>query len=161
MGAILHQNQDGVDCVIGYTSRSCSNTECKYPAHKLEFLALKWAITKQFREYLYGNNFVIYMDNNPLTYILTSARLDATGHHWVPSFANYNFALSYRSGKINVDMGVLSCIPREKHDQHIEADSVCALISHVAQGTTLIEAYSFSIQVTETLETQNDPKVCG
>ena len=108
LGVILYQNQDGVDHIIGYTSRSLSKIEYKYPAHKLEFLALKWAITEQFHEYLYGNNFVIYTDNNPLTYILTSAKLDATGHHWIASLANDNSALSYQSGKTNVD----SHIPR-------------------------------------------------
>ena len=54
--AILYQNQDGVDCVIGNPNRSLSKTEHKYPAHKLEFLALKWAVTEQFHEYLYGNS---------------------------------------------------------------------------------------------------------
>ena len=46
-------------------------------------------------KYLYSNTFVIYMDNNSLTYILISAKLDTTGHHWVASLATYNFALSY------------------------------------------------------------------
>ena len=46
LGAILYQNQDGVDCVIGYASRSLSKTECKYLAHKLEILALKWVIMR-------------------------------------------------------------------------------------------------------------------
>ena len=71
--AILYQNPDGVGCIIGYASRSLSKTKYKYLAHKLEFLALKWAIIEQFHEYLYSNNSVIYMNNNPLTYILTSA----------------------------------------------------------------------------------------
>ena len=35
------------------------------------------------------------MDNNPLTYILTSVKRDATGHQWVAGLANYNFALTY------------------------------------------------------------------
>ena len=69
--------------------------ECKYPAHKLEFVALKWVVMEQFHEYLYDNTFVVYTDNNQLTYVLTSAKLDATGHCWVASLANYNFALSY------------------------------------------------------------------
>ena len=97
LGAILYQNQDGDDHIIGYGSRSLSRTEHRYLAHKLEFLALKWAITEQFHEYLYSNNFVIYTNNNPLTYILTSAKLGATGHHWVASLANYNFAFNYSS----------------------------------------------------------------
>ena len=155
---ILYQNQDGVDHIIGYVSRSFSKTEHKYLAHKLEFLALKWAITERFHKYLYGNTFVIYMDNKPLKYILTSAKLDARGHYWIASLANYNFTLSYQSGKTNVDANALSHILRGKHNHHIEAKSVLALISQVAQGTTLIEAYSCNIQVTETLDMQKDPK---
>ena len=95
LGAILYQNQDGVDCMIGYTSRSLSKTEHMYLAHKLEYLAFKWASIEQFHNYLTGNNLVIYADNNPLTYILTGAELDAIGQCWVASLANYNFALSY------------------------------------------------------------------
>ena len=63
-----------------------------------------------------------------LTYILPSLKLGATGHHWVASLANYNFALSYQSRKMNEDVDALCCIPREEHYQHIEADSVHALI---------------------------------
>ena len=130
--AILYQNQEGVDQVTGYGSRSLSKTECKDLAHKLEFLALKWAITEQFQEYLYGNNFIIYTDNKPLKYVLTSAKLDATGHHWVASLANYNFALNCLSGKMNVGADALSHILRGNHDQHIETNSVHTLISQVA-----------------------------
>ena len=80
LGAVLYQVDD-VQCqrVIAYASRSSSNTERNYPAHKLEFLALKWAVTDRFHEYLYGGQFDVYTDNNPLTYILTSAKLDAMG----------------------------------------------------------------------------------
>ena len=80
MRAILYQNQDRVDCIIGYASRSLSKTEHKYPPHKLEFLALKWAIIEQFHKYLYGNTFDVYTDNNPLMYVLTRAKLDAMGN---------------------------------------------------------------------------------
>ena len=47
--------------------------------------------TDRFHKYLYGGQFDVYMDNNPLTYILTSAKLDATGQRWVASLANYDF----------------------------------------------------------------------
>ena len=57
-----------------------------------------------------ANNFVIYTDNNPLTYILTSAKLDAMGHCWAASLANYDFASCYHPVKINVDVDALSCI---------------------------------------------------
>ncbi|KAL9967828.1 hypothetical protein ACROYT_G026125 [Oculina patagonica] len=48
--------------------------------HLGKFLASKWEVTEQFRDYLcYAPEFVVYTDNNPLTYVLTSATLTATG----------------------------------------------------------------------------------
>ena len=95
LGAVLYQKQDdGTDCVIAYASCTLSKSEKNYDAHKLEFIALKWSVTERFHEYLYGGEFEVYMDNNPLTYILTTAKLDATGQRWVASLANYNFKIS-------------------------------------------------------------------
>ena len=158
LGAILYQNQSGVDHIISYASRSLSKTKHKYLVHKLEFLALKLAITEQLHKYLYGNTFVIYMDNNPLTCTLTSANWMQQVTVGFASLANYNFTLSYWSGKMNVDVDALSHILREGHDQHIKAVAVHALISQAVKGTTPIEAYSCNIQVTEMLVMQKDPK---
>ena len=55
LGAVLYQVQEGKQSVIAYASRSLSRSERNYPVHKLEFLALKWAITDKFHEYLYGS----------------------------------------------------------------------------------------------------------
>ena len=83
LGAVLYQETDGIEHVIAYASRGLRANECNYPAHKLEFLALKWAVTDKFHDYLYGNKFQVRTDNNPLTYVLTTAKLDATGHRWL------------------------------------------------------------------------------
>ena len=69
-----------------------------------EFLALKWAVTEQFHEYLspYGKNrneFVVCMGNKPLSYIFSTANLDAAGQRWVAHLTSYNFALEYQKGK--------------------------------------------------------------
>ena len=85
----LSKRQNGLQRVIVYASWSVSHTERNYPAHKLEFLALKWVVTDRFHKYLYGGKFDVFTDNNPLTYILTSAKLDACGQRWVASLANY------------------------------------------------------------------------
>ena len=67
----------------------------------------------QFHEYLspYGKNrkeFVVQMDNNPLTYILSLANLDAASQRWVAQLASYNFALEYQKGKDNTVANFLS-----------------------------------------------------
>ena len=70
-------------------------------------------IIDRFHEYLYGGNFEVYTNNNPLTYVLTTAKLDATGQRWVAALAMYNFKIYYRSGKLNANADALSQIPWE------------------------------------------------
>ena len=109
LGAVLYQTRkDGTEAVIAYASRSLNKAKSHYPVHKLEFLALKWAVVEKFHEYLYGSTFDMYTDNNPLTYVLTTAKLDAASHCWVASLANYSFRLHYRAGKTNIDADALS-----------------------------------------------------
>ena len=106
LGAVLSQKQtDGRYHPIAYASRIMNDTEQRYHSNKQEFLILKWAVTEQFHEYLspYGKNrneFVVRMDNNPLTYIFSSTNLDAAGQRWVAQLASYNFSLEYQKGKI-------------------------------------------------------------
>ena len=80
LGAILQQMQeDGKYHPVMYSSHALCGSEANYHSSKLEFLALKWAITKQFKEYLMYQPFTMCTDNNALTYILTMPNLDATG----------------------------------------------------------------------------------
>ena len=84
LGAVLLQeSDDGQYHPVAFASRELRGGELKYHLLKLEFLALKWAITEQFREYLQYQPFTVCTDNNPLTYILTTPKLDVLGHRWV------------------------------------------------------------------------------
>jgi len=65
-----------------------------YSSMKLEFLALKGAMTEKFREYLLGHKCVIFTDNNPLSH-LQSAKLGATEHRWAAKLAAFNFEIKY------------------------------------------------------------------
>ena len=114
LGAVLYQNQNDILRVIAYGSRSLNPAEKNYNLHsgKLEFLALKWAICDHFRDYLYYSpSFTVYKDNNPLTYVQTSAKLNATGLRWVGDLTDFNFTIRYRPGKANVDADTLSRMP--------------------------------------------------
>ena len=138
LGAVLYQVHDGVEKVISYASRSLTQSETKYPVHKLEFLCLKWAITEQFHEYLYGNTFDVYTDNNPLTYVLMTAKLDAMRHRWIASLANYNLHLHYWSGESNVEADALSQINWGKNDKTLLADSIQAIVTAALTGKGMI-----------------------
>ncbi|KAJ7985270.1 hypothetical protein DPEC_G00350330 [Dallia pectoralis] len=114
LGAVLYQHQNGNLRVIAYGSRTLTAAEQNYHLHsgKLEFLALKWAVTEKFRDYLYyAPTFTVFSDNNPLTYVLSSAKLNATGCRWVAELADFHFTIRYRPGKENVDADSLSRMP--------------------------------------------------
>ena len=81
LGAILYQiHEDSKDAVTAYASGNLTKAKFHYSTHKLEFLALKWDVFEKCHEYLYGSTFDIYTDNKPLTYVLTTAKLDALSH---------------------------------------------------------------------------------
>ena len=156
LGAVLYQTQeDGTKAVIAYASRSLIKAESHYPAHKLEFFALKWAVVDKFHKYLYGSTFAVYTDNNPLTYVLTTAKLDAASHHWVASLANYNFRLHYREGKTNIDADALSRVswPECMPDNLGTSLKVTVAAIRAIQEAALekpacpIEAYSYDLYV--------------
>ena len=108
LGGVLYQKQDGKLRVIAYASRGLNAAEKNYPAHKREFLALKWAIVDKFHDYLYMNKCEVYTDSNPLTYVLTTAKLDATGHRWLAHLSSYDFSLHYKPGATHKDADALS-----------------------------------------------------
>ena len=97
----------------------------RYHSNKQEFLALKWAITEQFHEYLspYGKNqneFVVHTDNNPITYIFSSANLDAAGQRWVAHLTSYNFSLEYQKGKDNKVADFLSQMNERLPEEEVQ-----------------------------------------
>ena len=150
LGAVLYQVQDGQKRVIAYAPRSLSKSERNYPVHKLEFLALKWPITDKFHEYLYGSEFQVFTDNNPLTYVLTTAKLDATGHRWVAALSNYTF------GKGHVDADALSHIRWPKAID-IDTQTVHAVCKGVQASRGKVETLCQGTQVVDALCQDNAP----
>ena len=109
MGAVLSQKQeDGQFHPVAYGSQALTMHEKNYHSTKLEFLALKWAVMEHFKEYLLYQPFLVKTDNNPLTYIMTTPNLDATGHQWVSALAKYDFQLEYQKGRHNAVADTLS-----------------------------------------------------
>ena len=130
LGAILFQKQpDGKWHPIAFGSRELKGGEAKYHLSKLEFLALKWAITEQFREYLQYRPFTVLTDNNPLTYVLMTPNLDALGHRWVAALVGYNMTIRYLKGSDNKVADALSRI-----EARLDPDTVTELLDHMKVG---------------------------
>ena len=70
-------------------------------------------------------------DNNPLTYIITTPNLDATGHGWVGALARFNFQLEYQKGCDNTVVDVLSRITT-----HLNPDTARSVLDGITLGAT-------------------------
>ena len=147
LGAVLYQMQENQRRVIAYASRGLTAAESKYPIHKLEFLALKWAVTDKFYDYLYGHKFQVWTDNNPLTYVLTSAKLDATGHRWLAALSSFDFSLCYKPGKCNLDADMLSRIPR-----NVDSEEVVRAVLQLKDQDAFVHSLCFKQTVVNHLE---------
>ena len=132
LGAVISQKQDdGRFHPVTFGSRSLTPAEKNYHSSKLEFLVLKWGTMEHFREYLAYALFVVKTDNNPLTYILTTLNLDATGHRWVGALASFEFELEYQKGSENGAANALSRVPIQ-HDHR----TVKSLMEGAVMGTS-------------------------
>ena len=117
---------------------------------------MKWAITDRFHEYLYGAEFQAFTDNNPLTYVLTTVQLDATGHRWVAALSNYTFSITYKPGKNNKDADALSRI-KWPEAVDISSQSVHAVCDGVQAPHSKIETLCHGAQVVGVLTQCNMP----
>ena len=109
LGAVLSQKQeDGQFHPVAYGSQALTTHEKNYHSTNLEFLVLKWAVMEHFKEYLLYQPLLVKTDNNPLTYIMTTPNLDATGHQWVGALEKFIFQLEYQKGQDNVVADALS-----------------------------------------------------
>ena len=112
LDAVLSQKQDdGCYYPVTFGCHSLTPLEKNYHSSKLEFLALKLSVTEHFKEYLVHTPFVVRSDNNPLTYVLTTPNLDATGHRWVDMLDSFQFTLENQKGADNGVADALSQLP--------------------------------------------------
>ena len=133
LGAVLSQKQENGLVVLSYASRGLKPNERNmqnYSSMKLELLALYWAVTQKYRDLLIGAEFVIYTDNNPLSYLQTTAKLGATEMRWAAELAQFKFTIKYRSGRSNGNSDALS-----RKTSHGE-EPVTARLEEVASDST-------------------------
>ena len=94
----------------------------------------------------------MYTDNNPLTYVLTTANVDATGHRWLAALTSYNVSILYRPGKSNADADTLSRIPTNEVNSVTQLDITEDFIkatSAACQIPNYIETISMSADVVD------------
>ena len=127
LGAVLSQKHEGVNYVVAYASRKLSGAEfndSNYSSMKLELLALKWAVTQAFRQYLAGSECHVYTDNNPIVHF-QSSNVAVAEMRWIAQLSDYHLVMHFRSGKLNANADALSrqhtYIPTELRARAVKA----------------------------------------
>ncbi len=154
LGAVLSQKQNGKLRVIAYASRGLRGAERNmenYSSMKLELLALKWAVAEKFREYPLGSEFVVYTDNNPLTYLQSKSKLRAVEQRWAAELASFNFKIEYRAGRHNANADALSRI-RWRDSRESNADEREDAGDHTTHAAEMLATVADTTRIPERVQ---------
>lgn len=116
VGAMLaHRLPDGREVPVAHASRTMTATETRYPQVEREALALLFAVRK-FHTYIYGREFILRTDHQPLTKIFGSKRgLPTTSvnrlHNYAVTLMAYRFTIEYVRGEAFSEVDGLSRLP--------------------------------------------------
>ena len=82
-------SREGLECVlmhfervVAYGSRHLKNHEQNYPTHDLELATIVFAL-KIWSQYLYGEQFEVFLDHKSLKYIFTQRDLNMRQRRWM------------------------------------------------------------------------------
>ncbi|KAG3065120.1 hypothetical protein PI125_g24050 [Phytophthora idaei] len=107
----MQHDHEGRDHVIYYQSRQLKPAERNCPAHDKELLAMKYALAK-FRVYLLESGpFVVYTDHASLRTAVKSPHISQRMAIWLSFFAEYDFLVEYKPGRLDVVADALSRRP--------------------------------------------------
>jgi len=111
IGDVLTQDDEiGIRHPVAFASRKLLPRETRYSTIERECLAIVWGITK-FQDFLYGKEFVLETDHQPLQYLGNAQFQNGRLMRWAVILLPYRFVLRAIHGKENVGADFLSRMP--------------------------------------------------
>lgn len=99
--AVLLQNEDVNKKPVAYASKKLSESQVNYSIIEIECYAICYAVRK-FKRYLYGQEFYLETDLQPLVYLSKSKVLNARLIRWALMLQPYQFRTIGIKGSENV-----------------------------------------------------------
>jgi len=111
LGAVLTQCDDErKEFMVAYVSRSNNAAESHYSSYEGDCLVAVWAVA-HFRCYLFGTQFTLVTNHQPLKWLMESDKLRGKLAHWVLILQEYDFEVVHKPGVGNLDADGLSRNP--------------------------------------------------
>ena len=120
VGAILSQESVGGERVIAYYSRQVSKAERNYSTTEREALAVVTAV-KEFYPYLFGHNFKLVTDHNPLTTLTKLKDVGGRLSRWIMFLQQFSYEFAYKPGSRHTNADALSRIPEGNNEVQINS----------------------------------------
>ena len=111
IGAVLSQEQDGIERVIAYGSRTLNSAEENYCVTRSEMLALVY-FTKYFQEYLIGRKFLVRTDHSSLRWLQQFKDPDGQVYRWLEQLSKFDFDIELRKGAKHTNADYMSRVVR-------------------------------------------------
>ena len=149
LGAVLSQTmEDGQERPIAYRSRTLNPAEKKYSQLEKEGLVIVFGVTK-FHNYLYGRQFQIESDHQPLAYLFNENRLipqmaSSRIQRWALKLSTYQYSIRYKAGKSLNNADALSRLPQPYTvpEEDCTPAEVVHLINHLSSTTATVKAWT-------------------
>ena len=96
-GAVLMQQHEGKMFPVTYISKKLTEREKRFSTIKREGLTIVWSV-KKLRTFLYGREFVLQTDCQPLTYLKQARFLNERVMRWALYLQNYHMKIEMVKG---------------------------------------------------------------
>ncbi|XP_039602322.1 uncharacterized protein K02A2.6-like [Polypterus senegalus] len=134
IGAVMsHVMEDGSDRPIAFASRSLSAAEKNYAQIDREALSLVWGV-KRFNQYLFGREFILVTDHQPLTSIFSPqkgvpATAAARMQRWALFLGGHRYKIEYKRTACHANADGLSRLPLEAEKDEFGDEETIDMIS--------------------------------
>ena len=132
---------DGQERLIAYASHTLTSAEKNYTRLEKEALGVVFGVQK-FHNYLYGREFIIESDHQPLSFIFSGQKaISATASsriiRWTLTLSAYNFTIRHKPGRSLENADALSRLPQPvTTDQDCLPGDLVHLLNHLSATTT-------------------------